>query len=101
MINRCKFLNIGLNLCGITNAMCPYMADPHSCPTYDESIDRAYVRSYKEKSPTEVAQLESRRVDEEVESLTGFADRIEGELNGLGIKVKRTEEIVKEAPDWF
>lgn len=101
MINRCKFINIGLNTCGITNEGCLYMADPFSCPTYDESMHRAYVDGYKEKSPTEIAQLESHRVSEEVESLTGFADRLEAELNGMGIKVERTEEIIKEAPEWF
>ena len=101
MINRCKFLNVGLNLCGITNGGCPYMADPPSCPTYDESFDRSYIGSYKKKSPMEIAQLESHRIGEEVESLTEFANRLEAELNGRGIKVERTEEIVEEAPDWF
>ena len=77
------------------------MADPPSCPDYDESLDRSYIPTYKDKSPTEIARLESHRIETEVESLTEFADRLEGELNGMGIKVERTEEIVKEAPDWF
>jgi len=102
LINRCKFLNVGLNTCGITNEGCSCMADPPSCPAYEESFHRAYIDTYKGKSPTEVAHLESQRTSEEVESITEFADRLEAELNGMGIKVERTEEeIVKEAPDWF
>ncbi|GAJ02303.1 unnamed protein product [marine sediment metagenome] len=79
------------------------MADPHSCPDYNESVDRAYIDTYKDKSPTEVAHLESQRVSEEVESITEFADRLEAELNGMGIKVERgeVEDIVEETPDWF
>ena len=78
------------------------MTDPHSCPDYNESVDRAYIDTYKGKSPTEIIRLESQRTSEEVESLTEFADRLEAELNGMGIKVERTEdEIVKEVPDWF
>jgi len=102
MLNRCKFLNVGLNTCGVTNEGCSCMADPLSCPNYDESFRRDYIDTYTGKSPAEVARLESHRVSEEVESITEFADRLEAELNGLGIKVVRTEEeVVEEAPDWF
>ena len=103
VLNRCKFLSIGLNLCGITNTGCSHMADPHACPTYDEDFDRAYVATYKDKSPAEVAQAESKRIDMEVESLTEFVDRIEGELDGMGIKVERgeVEDVVEETPEWF
>lgn len=103
MLNRCKFLNIALNTCGITNAGCPCMADPPSCPNYNEDFDRSYIPTYKEKSSAEIARLESHRIDEEIESLTEFTDRIEGELNGMGIKVERGEvkDIEEEVPDWF
>lgn len=79
------------------------MADPTSCPDYDEDADRQYVESYsyKKMSPTEIAHAESKRIDMEVESLTKFVERIEGELDGMGIKVTKVEEIIKDAPDWF
>lgn len=97
MLNRCKFLNIVLHICGISNAPCQYMADPHSCPNYDEDFDRSYIDSYKREdgqpnSPaeiTQIAQAETRRTDMEVESLGDFANRIESELNGMGIKTER------------
>ena len=74
------------------------MADPPSCPMpYDEDFNRSYVERYKEKSPTEIVRLESHRISEEVESLDEFTERIESELDGLGIKVTKTEEV----PDWF
>ena len=102
MVNRCKLLNIALNTCGLTNAGCPFMADPHSCPDYDEYSDRSYMmKGYTGKSPTEIAKAEAKRVDTEIESLTEFAGRLESELDGLGIKVERTEEITGEVPDWF
>ena len=97
MMNRCKFMNIALNTCGMTNSGCLHMADPTSCPNYDEDFDRSYVQGYQEKSPVEVAQHESHRVSQEVESLTEFANRIEGELDGMGIKVEKEVEV----PDWF
>lgn len=96
MINRCKYINIVLHICGISNTQCQYMADPASCPTYGEPFDRSFVEGYKGNGLTEVAKLESDRVNTEVESLEAFASRIEGELNGMGIKTER-----EEAPDWF
>lgn len=101
MMNRCKFLNLALNTCGISNGSCQFMADPYSCTSYDEDKDRSYVEGYglAGKSPIEVAQAESHRVADEVESLTDFAGRIEGELDGMGIRVVREE--IKDAPDWF
>lgn len=91
MLNRCKFLSVGLNLCSITGTGCSHMADPDSCPNYDEESDRPY------HTPSAVAPIE------ETESLTEFTDRIEGELDGMGIKVERgeIEDIEEEAPDWF
>jgi len=99
MVNRCKFLNAILNICGQSGQPCAYMADPPSCPIYDEAVNRSYLDGYKAKTPTEIAQAESERVCMEVESLDDFVDRIEGELDGMGIKVAREE--VEEAPDWF
>jgi tRNA(Ile2) C34 agmatinyltransferase TiaS len=65
------------------------MADPDSCPNYDEESDRHY------HTPSAVAP------GEEVESLSEYTDRVEAELNGMGIKVVRgevedIEEEVKE-----
>lgn len=85
MINRCKYINIILTICSQINRVCPYMADPLSCPDYDEGANRPY------HTPS----------TENVESLTEFADRIEGELNGMGIKVVKSEEVIEEVPDWF
>ena len=105
MINRCKFLNIILNACGITDGGCLYMADPQSCPNYDEDSDSSYVKSYQGKSVAEVAKLESQRIEQETESVLDFTSRLESELDGMGIKVTKAERPVekfeKEAPDWF
>lgn len=87
MINQCKNFNIALGICTEIKQACLYMADPTSCHRYDEEGIRPYhTPSAQENNP-------------EAESLTEFTDRIEAELNGMGIKVDREE--IEEAPDWF
>ena len=73
------------------------MADPTSCPNYNEDCNRSYVVSYIGKDPQEIAHIESHRLHQEMESLPEFISRIEAELDGMGIKV----EVEAEVPDWF
>jgi len=87
VINQCKFLNIALGICVETNRACTHMADPLSCPNYDED-----GKQFHHIPATQTNHLEP-------ESLTEFVNRTESELNGLGIKVEKEE--VEEAPDWF
>lgn len=107
MINRCKFLGAGLNICSKTNEGCQYMSDPESCPQpYEEEFDRQYYSPNPKSVGTGLSskELMERDGSEEVESLTEFTDRIEGELDGMGVKVERgeIEDIIEEdAPDWF
>lgn len=95
MVNNCKFINIILTLCGLTNTSCRYMSDPHSCPSYDEAPNHPW------QSQTHPDWVD--RLDEDVKHPTDFIKRIEAELNGMGIKVEKIEEETNEteAPDWF
>lgn len=87
MINRCKFLNPLLTLCSQINRACPCMADPCSCPMYDEELTCPYHTWSASHPITEPKTLEE------------FTNRIEAELDGMGIKVVR--EMVEMPPDWF
>lgn len=51
------------------------MADPASCPSYDEEFESRY------------------------QSHPAWLDRVEAVLGELGVKTERVEE--EEAPDWF
>lgn len=75
MINKCRSLNIILTICNLTDSRCPYMADPASCPSYDEEFESRY------------------------QSHPAWLDRVEAVLGELGVKTERVEE--EEAPDWF
>jgi len=87
MINKCRFLNPILQICSLSNAVCPFMPDPHSCPSYDEEFGQIYP-----SHPDWVDRLSG-----DIDDAESFAERMEAELNGLGVRVERIEE----APDWF
>ncbi|MBU0778194.1 hypothetical protein KKF82_08040 [Patescibacteria group bacterium] len=115
MINRCRFLNIGLNLCSQIGQSCPYMTDPSPCPDYDEDFDRSYVENYRmaKLKGDDLIKAENKRLSTktiysapglsgDIEDAKAFTSRVEAELNGMGVKVEKTEEIVEEeAPEWF
>jgi len=66
------------------NIGCQFMPDPHSCPDYDEGVDRSYLEHYYKRK------------------LKGV-DLLEAELHRLGVRTERVaaEEIEPKAPDWF
>lgn len=98
MMNNCRFLNLTLQICSQSNAVCPYMTDPDSCAFYEEEFGQIppTTPDWVDKIP-KTPEPEPKRIDMEVESFGDFAERMEAELNGLGVKVERIEE----PPDWF
>lgn len=88
MVNNCKFINLVLTLCELSKASCRYMADPHSCPSYDEIGERSY-----QSTPDWAPQVE------ETETVIQYAERLDAELNGMGIKVTRESEAVEDKPE--
>lgn len=126
MVNRCKFLNMALTLCGVSNSSCRYMADPHSCPNYDEEFNKPMPPSH----PDWVDRLGTSDAFE-VKALTSFVTRTDAELKEMSIKMDESEKpdrpcgvckadewwqrdsgewvcgrchpkpIEKEVPDWF
>jgi DNA transposition AAA+ family ATPase len=77
---------------------------------YEDAIDRSYVERYQTDKLTtsQVADAEAKRLSTEIaysapglsgdiEDAETFTNRVEAELNGMGVKAEKTEEV----PDWF
>ena len=89
LVNMCKNLNAVLSICTIMDTPCLFMANPRSCPDYGEESIRPHQTLPKQTEDTS-ERTESLiefadRIDEE------FAQRIEGELDSIGIKVEKIE----------
>ena len=102
LVNNCTQFEAMLNMCTQVGQLCGFMSDPTMCPDYKDER-QVIIHNYSHDT-VRVEKIQVPHVDKPVadnslntETTSEFVDRIEGELDAMGIRVVREpDEVIPE-----
>ena len=101
-VNNCIQFESMLNMCTQVGQLCGFMSDPTTCPDYKDEI-QVIIHNYSHDT-VRVEKIQVKPINKPVdddtvntETTSEFVDRVEGELDAMGIKVVREpDEVIPE-----